>query len=250
MSSIFAVANQKGGVGKTTTVASLGVALASMGRRVLLVDLDPQACLTFSLGLDPDDTEPTIQDVLTGRAEIRKTLVALDEGVDLIPANIDLAGAESYLITRTGREYALSSVLSPLASEYDVVLVDCPPSLGVLTLNALTAADEVIIPVQCETLSHRGVSQLMDTIADVCRLTNRRLKVRGLLPTLFDGRTNHAKEVLADIGTRYRLNVLDPPVRRSIRFAEAPKEGRSIYAYAPSVPGAQAYLDIAQGLVK
>jgi chromosome partitioning protein len=237
-----AVANQKGGVAKTTTVASLGVALARLGVATLLVDLDPQAALTFSLGLDPDELDPTVHDVLLGRVDARKAVREVEAGLDLLPANLDLAGAEPVLLARTGREYALRSALRPLARRYDRVLVDCPPSLGVLTLNALTAADEVIVPLQPEALSHRGVAQLLEVIGEVRRLTNRRLEIRGVLPTLHDPRTNLGREVLGDVTRRYNLKVLNPPVRRSIRFAEAPREGLSIFDAAPDTPGARAYL--------
>jgi chromosome partitioning protein len=246
----IAVANQKGGVAKTTTVAALGAALGERDQRVLVVDLDPQACLTFSLGFDPDDIQPTIHDVFLGRCGIDTTILPVEEeAFDLVPANIDLAGAEAYLLTRTGREYALRSALEDLGERYEIIVLDCPPSLGVLTINALTASDEVLIPLQCETLSHRGVGQLLTTIEDVRRLTNRDLTVTGILPTMFDARTSHAKEVLADVGQRYRLPVLDPPVRKSIRFAEAPREGRSILRFSPSHPGADAYRAIARALV-
>jgi chromosome partitioning protein len=185
-----------------------------------------------------------VHDVLVGRAGPAEALVEVpDDDFALLPANIDLAGAEAYLLTRTGREYALRQILEELG-DYDIVLLDCPPSLGVLTINALTAANEVIIPLQCEALSHRGVGQLLSSIEDVHRLTNRGLVVRGILPTMYDGRTNHAKEVLADVGSRYGLPVLDP-IRKSIRFAEAPRDGRSILRYAPSHPGAEAYRELA-----
>jgi len=243
----LAVANQKGGVAKTTTVASLGAALAELGRRVLLVDLDPQACLTFSLGLDPEALDLSVHDVLLGRVSAGMALKKTNEGVDLLPATIDLAGSEALLLTRTGREYALRSALEDIAVEYDFVLLDCPPSLGVLTINGLTAADTVLIPLQCETLSHRGVGQLLDTVHDVQRLTNRSLTVLGVLPTLYDGRTTHAKDVLADVSTRYGLDVL-PPVAKSVRFAEAPSAGRSIMSTASRTPGAQAYRDLARTL--
>jgi chromosome partitioning protein len=247
---VIAVANQKGGVAKTTTVAALAAALAERGRSVLAVDLDPQACLTFSLGFDPDELDPTVHDVLVGRCELADAVLTVeDEAFDLVPSNIDLAGAEAYLLTRTGREYALGQALEGALDSYQIVLLDCPPSLGVLTINALTAADEVVIPLQCETLSHRGVGQLLATIEDVRRLTNRKLEVGGLLPTMFDGRTNHSKEVLADVGSRYSLRVLDPPVRKSIRFAEAPRDGRSILRFAPSHPGADAYRELSRQLV-
>jgi chromosome partitioning protein len=250
MGRTIAVANQKGGVAKTTTVAALGAAMAERGNQVLVVDLDPQACLTFSLGFDPDDLQPTIHDVFVGRCGVETTILPVeDDAFELVPANIDLAGAEAYLLTRTGREYALRSALEEVRDRYDIIVLDCPPSLGVLTINALTAADEIVIPLQCETLSHRGVGQLLTTIEDVQRLTNRDLRVSGILPTMFDARTSHSREVLADVGQRYRLRVLDPPVRKSIRFAEAPREGHTILRFSPSHPGADAYRQIAAALV-
>jgi chromosome partitioning protein len=246
---IIAIANQKGGVAKTTTVASLAAALTELGRRVLVVDLDPQACLTFSLGLDPEQLELSIHDVLLGRVSAGMAVQRTADGPSLLPANIELAGCEAMLLTRTGREYTLRSALDEVRSEYDVILLDCAPSLGVLTLNALTAADEVIVPLQCETLSHRGVGQLLDTVHDVQRLTNRSLRVLGVLPTLFDSRTNHAREVLADVSTRYALDVLEPPIAKSVRFAEAPAAGRSVLTTAGRTPGAQAYRELARRLV-
>lgn len=250
---IIAVANQKGGVAKTTTVASLGVALARLGQRVLLVDLDPQACLTFSLGIEPDELEFTLHDVLLGRVSASMAVQPTEDGPDLLPATIDLAGVESALASRTGREHRLKQTLDALLEQadpaYDVVLIDCPPSLGVLTVNGLTAARELLIPLQCETLSHRGVGQLLDTVEDVHRFTNPDLTVLGVLPTMFDGRTNHSRQVLADVSERYQLTVLGPPIAKSVRFAEAPAVGRSVLATAARVPGAQSYLAIATDLV-
>jgi chromosome partitioning protein len=250
---ILAIANQKGGVAKTTTVASLGAALVELGRRVLLVDLDPQACLTFSLGLDPDALEMSVHDVLLGRVPASMVVQPTADGPDVLPATIDLAGGEVALLTRTGREYALRAALEDLQATavagYDDILLDCPPSLGVLTLNGLTAATEVLVPLQCETLSHRGVGQLLDTVADVQRLTNRGLTVLGVLPTLYDGRTTHARAVLADISTRYGLPVVEPAIAKSVRFAEAPAWGRSVLATAARTPGAQAYRQLAARLV-
>lgn len=245
----LAVANQKGGVAKTTTVASLGSALVELGERVLLVDLDPQACLTFSLGLDPDALELSVHDVLLGRVSPAMVVQPTDDGVDLLPATIDLAGSEAQLLMRTGREYVLRTALEELHGSYDWVLLDCSPSLGVLTLNALTAADWLVIPLQCETLSHRGVGQLLDTVSDVQRLTNRELRVLGVLPTLFDSRTKHAQAVLADVADRYSVDVLQPPVPKSVRFAEAPAAGRSILATAGSSKGAEAYREHARALL-
>jgi chromosome partitioning protein len=245
---VLAVANQKGGVAKTTTVASLAAAFAERGLRVLMVDLDAQACLTFSLGVDPDEVEQSTHDVLIGVAALADVLVRAD-GVDLLPAAIDLAGTEAQLLSRPGREYVLRTVLEPVLDRYDVVLLDCSPSLGVLTLNALTAADEVLVPMQCEMLSHRGVGQLLDTVADVQRILNRDLVVRGLLPTMFDARTSHGRAVLADVGERYGVPVLAPPIPKSVRFAEAPAVGRSVLSTARSSKGATAYREVAASLL-
>lgn len=245
---ILAVANQKGGVAKTTTVASLGAALAEQGKSVLIVDLDPQACLTFSLGIDPEDLELSVHHVLTKGIEPAEVIIQTDDGVDLLPATIELARAEADLLTRTGREYVLRAALEDLEG-YDWVLLDCPPSLGVLTVAALTAAHGVLIPLQCETLSHRGVGQLLDTVHDVQRILNPRLRVLGVLPTMFDGRTNHARAVLADVAGRYGLEVLEPPIPKSVRFAEAPAAGRSVLATARRTRGAEAYRSVAAGLL-
>jgi chromosome partitioning protein len=248
VTSTLAVANQKGGVAKTTTVASLGAAMAELGQRVLLVDLDPQACLTFSLGLDPEALELSVHDVLLGRVPVAMALQPTDDGVTLLPATIDLTGSEAKLVTRAGREFVLEEALADVAGDFDWVLLDCSPSLGILTLNALTAADSLLIPLQCETLSHRGVGQLLETVDEVRKRTNPELDVLGILPTLFDGRTTHARAVLADVADRYSVPVLDPPVPKSVRFAEAPATGRSILSTAPTSKGAAAYREHARKL--
>jgi chromosome partitioning protein len=252
MTTTLAVANQKGGVAKTTSVASIGAALAELGHRVLLVDLDPQACLTFSLGIDPEDLELSVHHVLTKGLDPIEVILETDDGVDLLPATIELARAEADLLTRTGREHVIKTSLEMLEDseiDYDWVLLDCPPSLGVLTVAALTAADGVLIPLQCETLSHRGVGQLLDTVHDVRRFTNRKLEVWGVLPTLYDGRTNHARTVLETISDTYDLDVVEPPIPKTIRFAEAPAAGRSILATSRSSKGAKAYRAVAENLV-
>ncbi len=246
---VLAVANQKGGVAKTTTVASLGAALADEGRRVLLVDLDPQGCLTFSLGQDPDKLPVSVHEVLLGEVEPNAALVTTMEGMTLLPANIDLAGAEAMLLMRAGREYALKRGLAKLSDEFDVVVVDCPPSLGVLTLNGLTAADEVIVPLQCETLAHRGVGQFLRTVADVQQITNPDLRLLGALPTLYDSRTTHTRDVLLDVADRYNLPVLAPPIPRTVRFAEASASGSSVMAGRKN-KGAVAYGELAQALLQ
>jgi chromosome partitioning protein len=252
MTTTLAVANQKGGVAKTTSVASIGAALAELGHKVLLVDLDPQACLTFSLGIDPEDLELSVHHVLTKGLDPIEVMIETDDGVDLLPATIELARAEADLLTRTGREHVIKTSLEMLedsGDDYDWVLLDCPPSLGVLTVAALTAADGVLVPLQCETLSHRGVGQLLDTVHDVRRFTNRGLEVWGVLPTLYDGRTNHARTVLETISDTYQLDVVEPPIPKTIRFAEAPAAGRSILATSRSSKGAKAYREVAENLV-
>ncbi len=248
----LAVANQKGGVAKTTTVASLGAALAELGHKVLLVDLDPQACLTFSLGIDPEDLELSIHHVLTKGLNPAEVIIETEDGVDLLPATIELARAEADLLTRTGREHVIRASLDELADhelDYDWIFLDCPPSLGVLTVAALTAAQGVLVPLQCETLSHRGVGQLLDTVHDVRRFTNRNLEVWGVLPTLYDGRTNHSRKVLETISDTYDLEVIEPPIPKTIKFAEAPAAGRSILATNRTNKGAQAYREVALKLV-
>jgi chromosome partitioning protein len=244
---VIAVANQKGGVAKTTTVHSLGVALAQQSRRVLVVDLDPQACLTYSLGVNPDELGASLHEVLSQRAEmadVRREVTGV-EGLSVIPATIDLAGAEVHLLSRTGREHVLARALQPILGEYDVVLIDCPPSLGVLTINGLTAAEVVVVPLQCEALGHRGVGQLLETIEDVRQFANDELDVLGVIATMYDGRTTHSRKVLSEVGARYGLRVFDPPVPKSIRFAEAPELGRSVLQHAPASPGAAAYRALA-----
>jgi chromosome partitioning protein len=247
MAKVIAVANQKGGVAKTTTVQSLGVALAQQGKRVLVVDLDPQACLTFSLGLDPDELSVSLHDVVLKRAkmdEVRQPVPGVD-GLSVIPATIDLAGAEVHLLSQTGREHILARALQPILHEHDVVLIDCPPSLGVLTINGLTAAEVVLVPLQCEALSHRGVGQLLETIDDVREFANDSLTVLGVIATMYDGRTTHGRHILGLVGERYGLRVFDPPVPKSVRFAEGPEIGRSILQHAPSSAGAEAYRALA-----
>jgi chromosome partitioning protein len=246
----MAVANQKGGVAKTTTVATLGAALAERGQRVLLVDLDPQACLTFSIGIDPEDLDKSIHHVLLGGVKARDVLVELDDGPDLLPATIELATAEVQLAREADPEQVLRTALRPLRTSYDWIIVDCPPTLGLLTVNGLSAASDVLIPLQCETLAHRGVGQLLDTIHDVRRLTNPQLAVLGVLPTLYDGRTTHARAVLETIADTYSLDVLEPAIPKSIRFAEAPAIGETVLtttARCPELAWGRAPADDASG---
>lgn len=250
MASVIAFANQKGGVAKTTTVHSLGDAFTERGRSVLLVDLDPQACLTYACGVDADALDGTLHDVFAGRTSARSVLVARDSGPDLLPSSIDLAGAEVHLMTKTGREFVLARALQPLLDNYDFILIDCGPSLGILTINGLTAADWVAIPFQCDTLSHRGVGQLLETIDDVRSFTNDRLRVLGGVATMFDGRTRLAREVLETVRSQYKLKVFNPPIPKSVRAAEAPGRGKSVLQHARSSKPAVAYRELAKAVVR
>ncbi len=247
MTRTLAIANQKGGVAKTTTVESLGAALADLDASVLVVDLDPQGCLTFSLGHDPDQLTTSVHDVLLGEEEIADVLLETDDNVTLLPATIDLAGAEALLLMRPGREYALKRALAEVTQDFDVILLDCPPSLGVLTLNGLTAADEVIVPLQCETLAHRGVGQLLRTVTEVQQITNSDLTMLGAVATLYDSRTTHSRDVLGDVSDRYDLPVLNPPIPRTVRFAEASASGSSVMRGRKN-KGADAYRELAANL--
>ena len=259
MTRVVAVANQKGGVAKTTSVQALGVAMAEAGKRVLLVDLDPQASLTWACGVDPDALEISVHDVLLRRTKATDALLELPppppatEGrpgvLHLLPSTIDLAGAELHLLTKTGREYVLRKALAKVAERYDRVLIDCPPSLGILTINGLTAADEVVIPLQCESLSQRGVGQLLETIEDVRDYTNDALEVRGAIATLFDGRTKLAHQVVDQVRKHYGIKVLEPFVPKSVKVAEAPARGRSILTHAPKSRSAEAYRELANQLL-
>ena len=244
MPAVIAVANQKGGVAKTTTVHTLSAALAERGRQVLMVDLDPQACLTYEAGLDAETLDVSIHDVMLGRIDASEALVVRD-GVDLLPSSIDLAGSEIHLLTRTGREFVLGKALESLTGRYDYTMIDCGPSLGILTLNGLTAASHVLIPFQAETLSHRAVGQLLETIDDVRNYTNPDLELLGAVATMYDGRTNLARQVVEEVRAKHNLPVLEPPIPRSVRVAEAPTTGHSVLRHASRSKSAMAYRDLA-----
>jgi chromosome partitioning protein len=250
MGTVVAIANQKGGVAKTTTTHALGVALADRGAHVLLVDLDPQAGLTYSAGIDPDDVGHSVHDVLLGRVPLDVVIAPVGGGGSphLVPASIDLAGSEIVLLSRAGREHTLRRVLTPVADAYDWVLVDCPPSLGILTINALTAADDVLIPLSCETLSRRGVDMLLDTIDDVRRYTNPDLTVRGVVATMVDRRRKVTRELLADLPESLGLPLVGPPVPTSVKAVEAPSRRVSVVEHAPRSTAAAAYRELAEVL--
>jgi chromosome partitioning protein len=253
MTRIISIANQKGGVGKTTSAVSIAAALAEKGQRVLAVDLDPQGHLTINMGCRrPDELEHTIYDVLTDH-RVAATDVRMHSdniGVDFLPANIELSGAELQLVTEFGRESVFKEKLEPLEHEYDFVIIDCPPSLGLLCVNALVASSDVIIPLQCEYFGMKGMQQLTRTIDRVRAKLNAQLHIAGILPTIYKSRTLHSQEVLELVKGAYGDLVYSITVDASIRFAETPLAGQSILQYAPSSPGAKAYRWLATTILK
>jgi chromosome partitioning protein len=247
MSKIIAIANQKGGVGKTTTAINLGAALAERGFRALLIDLDPQAALSYGIGLQPDSLQRTIYNLLSDPDLNPADFVhSVGRRLDVLPANIDLAAAEVELITAFSRESILKDVLASLVPHYNFILIDCGPNLGLLTINALTAADAVLIPVQCEFFALRALSTLMRTVKRVQARLNPRLKIAGILPTMYQTGTRHADEVLTQIKALFGECVLDIQIKKSIRFAEASAQSRSILEFAPTHEGAVAYRALAE----
>jgi len=244
---VIAVANQKGGVGKTTTTFNLGVALARLGHRVLLVDMDPQAALTASTGVPVAHLEASIYDLLLDpKLDPDSVLQHTRSGVDLLPANIDLSAAEIELVNMTLRELILRDILTPLRERYGYILIDCPPSLGLLTINALAAADEVLIPLQCEYLATRGLALLLRTLSRVQERLNPGLRITGILPTMYDARTLHAREVLAELQDNFPGQVFDITIKDSVRLKESPAAGLSVVDYDPSHDAAQSYMKLAK----
>jgi chromosome partitioning protein len=245
---VISLANQKGGVGKTTTTINLGAALAEHEKRVLLVDFDPQGALSVGMGINPLSLDFTVYNVLLDRtlepaSAIMKTATP---GVDLLPSNIDLSAAEVVLVSEVAREQALKRALSSIKHDYDYVLIDCQPSLGLLTVNALTASDTVIIPLECEYFALRGMALLLDTLDKVRDRLNPELELQGIVLTLFDGRTLHAKEVLERVKEAFGPKLFRTVIPKTIRFAEAPVAGEPILTYASDSKGSGAYRDLAK----
>ncbi|MDT4981681.1 MAG: chromosome partitioning protein, partial [Pseudonocardiales bacterium] len=245
---IIALCNQKGGVGKTTSTINLGAALAEVGRRVLLVDFDPQGALSVGLGVQPHQLDRTAYNLLMERDVsvddiLLKTSVA---GMDLLPSNIDLSAAEVQLVGEVAREQTLARALTAVVEDYDYVLIDCQPSLGLLTVNALTAAHGVIIPLECEFFSLRGVALLIDTVEKVRERLNPQLKLDGILATMYDGRTLHGREVFARVVEAFGDDVFDTVISRTVRFPETTVAGEPITTWAPTSAGATAYRNLAR----
>jgi len=245
---IVAVCNQKGGVGKTTTTINLGAALAEQGRRVLLVDFDPQGALSVGLGIQPHELDATIYNLLMERSltpqdVLFKTSV---DGMDLLPSNIDLSGAEVQLVHEVGREFVLGRVLQPIVPDYDVIMIDCQPSLGLLTVNALACSDGVIVPLECEYFALRGVALLMETIDKVQSRLSPKLAIDGLLATMYDSRTLHTREVLSGVVEGFGDKVFHTVISRTVRFPDATVAGEPITRFDPMSNGASSYRELAK----
>ena len=249
---IAAVCNQKGGVGKTTTTINLGAALAEQGRRVLLVDFDPQGALSVGLGIQPHELDATVYNLLmergvTAHDVVMKTRV---DGMDLLPSNIDLSGAEVQLVHEVGREFVLGRVLQPVLPDYDVILIDCQPSLGLLTVNALACADGVLVPLECEYFALRGVALLMETIDKVFDRLSPKLAIDGLLATMYDSRTLHTREVLSGVVEGFGDRVFHTVISRTVRFPDATVAGEPITLFDPACNGASSYRELAKEVLE
>lgn len=251
MARVIAIANQKGGVGKTTSTLNIGAALAERHQRTLLVDMDPQGALTASLGVSTYDLEATLYSVFANPHSLLSDLIVpVRPCLDLVPANVDLAAAELNLSNRSGREFFFKYALAPTRERYDFILIDCQPSLGLLTVNALTAADEVIIPVQCQFLSLRGMRMLLDTIEKIRVRLNPSLELTGILGTMYNTGTIHSREVLEEARKIFGAKVFNVVIKESVRFAEAPVVHKSILEYESRHDGAAAYRRLAEVLTQ
>jgi len=250
VSKIIAIANQKGGVGKTTSSVNLGAGMATLGKRVLLIDIDPQGNTTSGVGVNKADVANCIYDVLINEVNPQETILETqNEGLHIIPATIQLAGAEIELVSMISRELKLKKALNAIKANYDYIIIDCPPSLGILTINSLTAADSVIIPIQCEYYALEGLSQLLNTVRLVQKNLNPHLKIEGVLLTMLDARTNLGIQVIEEVKKYFQEKVYRTIIPRNVRLSEAPSHGQSIITYDPRSKGAEVYLELAKEVI-
>jgi chromosome partitioning protein len=251
MSKTIAIANQKGGVGKTTTAINLSASLAPTGKRILLIDIDPQGNATNGFGFEQNKLEKTTYEVLIGKEEIEDAILQTEiPNLSLLPANINLVGAEIELVNFVGREKILKQRIAPIKNQYDFIIIDCPPSLGLLTVNALTCADSVLIPVQCEYYALEGLSKLLNTIHMVRKALNPELGIEGVLLTMFDSRLRLSNQVAAEIWKLFGDKAFKTVINRNVRLSEAPSHGKPIILYDPSSVGCKNYLDLAKEILK
>lgn len=251
MGKVIAIANQKGGVGKTTTTINLGYSLATQGKKVLCIDIDPQSNMTSGFGINPASLKHTTYTVLIEDEDIKSAIIPLkDLKVSIVPSSIQLAGAEIELVPMLSREYKLKSAVNPIKDEFDYTLIDCPPSLGLLTINALTAADSVIVPIQCEYYALEGLTQLMNTINLVKKSLNPQLEIEGVVLTMFNARTNLSIQVVDEVKKFFKEKVYRTIIPRNIRLGEAPSFGKPISIYDPNSKGAEAYEELALEVIE
>ena len=250
MAKIISIANQKGGVGKTTTAVNLSAALAVLEKKVLLVDCDPQANATSGIGIDPDELEKSVYECILGQADVKDVIVETDTpNLDLLPTRIDLVGAEVELVNEKGRENFLAKALEPVKQDYDFIIIDCSPSLGLITINALTASDSVIIPIQSEYFALEGLGKLLNTIRIVQTRLNTGLTIEGMLITMYDNRLRLARQVVEDVRSHFGQMVFETLIFRNTKLAEAPSYGKSIIMHDASSTGAVNYLNLAQEIL-
>lgn len=250
MGEIIAVANQKGGVGKTTTTINLAASLAELGKKILVLDLDPQGNTTSGFGVEKEEVEKTIYELMVGEARLKETIIKINERLSLIPSDVNLAGAEIEILELKEREYVLKNEVDYIKDDYDYIIIDCPPSLSMLTVNAMTTANSILVPIQCEYYALEGISQLIHTIDLVHKKLNPKLEINGVVFTMYDGRTKLSFDVVNSVKESLNSYIYKTVIPRNVRLAEAPSHGEPINQYDPKSAGAIAYMDLAKEVIE